>query len=255
MKKAEPSKKEVSDPEKEIEEKKEDSLIVIEEKAEETKTEEAKEASDEKTETNEEENKEKEVEKPTKTEEPKETEKEEKQPELDQPQPVFEENMEVKKPSFKRWIFLGLIVLSIAATIFVIASAIFLKNDQAGDSAETKQESQKQEEPTNTPTLTPTPTPDRGKIQLKVLNGGGIPGLAGKAKEFLESLGYKDIKTGNADSYDYQETEISVKEGAAGYLDLVIEDLGENYSVSSDSSTLEKDSPFDIIVILGKKKS
>ncbi|MFH1560975.1 MAG: LytR C-terminal domain-containing protein [Patescibacteria group bacterium] len=109
-------------------------------------------------------------------------------------------------------------------------------------------------EPTPVPTEapSPTPTPDRSGIKLKVLNGSGVPGLAGEAKDILEGLGYLDVAVGNANSYDYTETEIAVKEDGQEYFELLLTDLSGDYSVASQSSVLDEDSQYDAVVTLGK---
>jgi hypothetical protein len=104
------------------------------------------------------------------------------------------------------------------------------------------------------PEPTPTPTLERSELKVKILNGSGISGLAGKAKDLLEGKGYEEIATGNADSFDYEETTVQVKEDKSAFLDLLVEDLSEDYLVSTDSlEPLEEESAFDAIVILGKE--
>ena len=76
--------------------------------------------------------------------------------------------------------------------------------------------------------------------------------MAGEAKDFLEGLGYEDVDTGNAGAYDFEETEVAIKEGKEEYLDLLIGDLSEEYEVSEDSETLDEDSDYDAVVTVGK---
>jgi copper homeostasis protein CutC len=63
----------------------------------------------------------------------------------------------------------------------------------------------------------PTPTPkilvDKQAVRIKVLNGSGVSGKASAVKEILKEKGYQEILTGNADSFDYEKTEVSVKKG------------------------------------------
>ena len=63
-----------------------------------------------------------------------------------------------------------------------------------------------------TPTASPSSSLKREQIKLQVLNGSGISGFAGKAKTYLEGLGYKDVMTGNAKTSDFTNTVISVKD-------------------------------------------
>lgn len=95
---------------------------------------------------------------------------------------------------------------------------------------------------------------NREDLSLQVLNGSGVLGEAGRVKEFLEELGYKDVAVGNADSTDYQETEVSIKENKKDYLELLTDDLSEKQTLSSQTALyLDKNSLFDAIIIIGKK--
>lgn len=102
---------------------------------------------------------------------------------------------------------------------------------------------------------TPTPTPevelDRAELKVQVLNGSGTPGMAGKAQEHLEGLGYQDIDTGNADDYDYKETVIAIKPSKEKYLGLITKDLAEEYTVASETEELDEDSDFDVVITVG----
>lgn len=110
--------------------------------------------------------------------------------------------------------------------------------------------------PTPTPAPTPTPTPaapKRSDIKVQVLNGGGTPGSAGKAKTFLEEKGYTVGETGNTDEYTYKTTEILVKSGKDAYLEFLKADLADEYTIGTAAATLPEDVAFDAQVIVGKK--
>jgi hypothetical protein len=114
--------------------------------------------------------------------------------------------------------------------------------------------------PTPTPTSTPTPTPtpdvsqlDRSVLSIQVLNGSGIAGEAGKMKDALEEKGYTVENTGNAETYDYETTEIFVKAESEEYLPLLEEDLKELYSLGTVEATLEDDVTYDVRIIVGKE--
>lgn len=111
-------------------------------------------------------------------------------------------------------------------------------------------------EPTPAPTPTPIPAPilKRENLKVQVLNGAGVAGTAGKAKEFLEELGYKDVDTGNADSYDFGQTEIAIKEDKEEYAKLLKDDLSKEYAVSEDVTALKDDSEYDVIITIGKEQ-
>lgn len=110
--------------------------------------------------------------------------------------------------------------------------------------------------PTSTPAPTPTPAPaavSRADIKLEVLNGGGIPGSAGKAKTFLEDKGYIVENVGNTDEYTYDETEIHVKPSKESYLETLKADLSQDYTIGTAAADLSADSPYDAQIIVGKK--
>lgn len=108
--------------------------------------------------------------------------------------------------------------------------------------------------PTSTPTPTPTPAvPNRADITIEVLNGSGVGGAAAKMQEFLEGKGYDVGRAGNADSSDYEETEIHVKSQSQEFLSLLEDDISEGYTVGSASADLADNSDFDAQVIVGKE--
>ncbi|MDP1721870.1 MAG: LytR C-terminal domain-containing protein [Candidatus Gottesmanbacteria bacterium] len=112
--------------------------------------------------------------------------------------------------------------------------------------------------PTPTPTPVPTamPTPAavvRGDITVQVLNGGGTPGSASKAKALLEKIGYTVAATGNTDEYTYKKTEIHVKAGKEAYLELLKKDVASDYTLGTSSADLSADSSYDAQVIVGKE--
>ncbi len=107
--------------------------------------------------------------------------------------------------------------------------------------------------PTPMPEPTPTPELDRADLTIQVLNGSGAPGVAGTAEDLLLDLGYQEIDTGNADTYDYQQTEVSIKESKDEYLQMLLTDLKDEYTVSSESAYLDEDFDFDAQIIIGQE--
>ncbi|PLX27092.1 hypothetical protein C0583_05100 [Candidatus Parcubacteria bacterium] len=81
---------------------------------------------------------------------------------------------------------------------------------------------------------------------IEILNGGGLSGAATKAKEVIEEQGYKVIKTGNANSFDYEYTVINYKTDLKNDAKRIAEDLG----VVPDLKELS-DEDFDIQIIIG----
>ena len=110
--------------------------------------------------------------------------------------------------------------------------------------------------PTTQP-VTSTPTPaiklNRKDFKIKVLNGSGISGKAKEAASILEKLGYKVIEIGNADSFDYKETVIKIKEEKKNFASLLTDDLKTYYTVSEKTVLLEENG-VDAVVIVGKRE-
>lgn len=108
--------------------------------------------------------------------------------------------------------------------------------------------------PQGTPTPTPIPVQAaRSDITIQILNGGGTPGSASKAKAFLEKKGYTIAETGNTEEYTYKKTELLVKPGKEVYLEFLKGDLEADYTIGTASATLPADVAFDARVIVGKK--
>lgn len=105
--------------------------------------------------------------------------------------------------------------------------------------------------PTQPPTATPTPSFKRDEINIKVLNGSGTAGKAGEVKEILDEVGYKEIVTGNADSFDYETTVFEIKKEKNEVLEFLKEDLGD-YLSKFESKNLAEEETADVIIIVGK---
>lgn len=103
------------------------------------------------------------------------------------------------------------------------------------------------------PTPTPTPSASRADLKIQVLNGGGVAGAGSKMKDLLESKGYTVSNVGNADSFDFQSTEILVKSGKEAYLSLLESDLKADYSLGTSAATLSEESAYDARVTVGKE--
>lgn len=93
-------------------------------------------------------------------------------------------------------------------------------------------------------------------LKVQVLNGSGKVGEAGVVKTALTKAGFTagNITTGNASSYNFTDTEVSLKEGIS---DSVFNDikkaLGENYSVVQKDN-LGASASFDVVITVGKAK-
>lgn len=162
--------------------------------------------------------------------------------------------------NYKQWFLIALVV---GLALVVISGGIWIYQKAIG-SKKTSATSEITPTPTEemaatTPEVSPveelTPTPGKkAELKIQILNGGGVKGEAARAAQLLDKTGFKNIKTGNADRFDYEKTEISIKEGQKEFLQEITEALSENYTVSSDAKTLEEKETYDVVIIIGKNK-
>lgn len=145
-------------------------------------------------------------------------------------------------------------------TILILIAIIFFSWKFLGNRFESKDEvsnDQLEEIPTSTPTAsnaaTPTPKLEKSDLKIQVLNGSGQKGAASSLKKLLIENSYdNDIKTGNADNFKYTETVIEIKNEKKDYLTLLLDDLKNEYNISSDSAVLDESNDFDVVIIIGK---
>ena len=111
--------------------------------------------------------------------------------------------------------------------------------------------------PTPEASLLPSPSAEvllnKKDLQIQILNGSGVTGAAKKAQDYLEGLGYTVSAVGNASSSDYTTTQISLKDSKKDYLPLLKKDLSEKYEVADTIDSLEDNSKYDAVIILGTK--
>lgn len=108
------------------------------------------------------------------------------------------------------------------------------------------------------PTEEPTPTVkevDRSEITIQVLNGSGITGEAGYLQGVLASLGYDEIKTGNASKQNLETTTVSYSEDIDEAIQKEITGkLKDVYKkVEEKTSSAQKD--YDVIITVGLRKN
>jgi hypothetical protein len=103
-----------------------------------------------------------------------------------------------------------------------------------------------------TPLPTEAPAVKKDTLKIRVLNGTGIVGEAGKLESVLKGMGYGSIVTGNADNYNYVTTKVSFsKTFPKSYRQEITEKLSSIYSsVAEDELEL---GGFDAVIIVGKK--
>lgn len=87
---------------------------------------------------------------------------------------------------------------------------------------------------------------------IKVLNGSGKGGEAGKLEKTLKEKGFSVLEIGNADNSDYEKTKIQVKKKVSkDYLTKLIAVLEELFDVE-DRENLDEDEDVDVIITVGR---
>jgi len=103
-----------------------------------------------------------------------------------------------------------------------------------------------------------TPTPeviDKLAYSIRILNGSGIAGEAGRIRTLLDEEGFDVSGTGNADRYDYEDTVVRTKASVSkAYVELLKDVLAKRKSVYSIDE-LEETSADDIVIIVGRTVS
>jgi len=87
-------------------------------------------------------------------------------------------------------------------------------------------------------------------LSLRIENGAGIPGIAGRARNFFEEFGYVVESIGNADVIGNNQTLIKIKPGKAAYQDLIKEDMKDDFDVVVEED-LAEDAAYDALLIIG----
>jgi polyisoprenyl-teichoic acid--peptidoglycan teichoic acid transferase len=88
---------------------------------------------------------------------------------------------------------------------------------------------------------------DDPTVRVIVYNGSGEPGVAGQAAQVLIRGGFRVVDTKNADTFDYDETQIVVQRGDPQSGERVREVLGVGEVVSQPA----EQEVADIIIIIG----
>lgn len=162
--------------------------------------------------------------------------------------PIYQESQEKNA----KWLWLLIVLIIIGALVFAFFRGIgpFAKYSPFVQVAS----------PTPEATIVPaeefTPVPetlDKSVPKIKVLNGSGIAGKASAVKDYLEGKGYTVISVGNADNYDFTNTEVDFKADFLKYKDQLINDLSDKYSAVAGADNLESTDSADIAVIVGSK--
>ncbi len=169
-------------------------------------------------------------------------------------EPVTQGEDKPKKSSFKV-IFFTALVSAIVTAALGGGLYVYLTGASLGSVKEQVEEKIVASTPTPTPIPTPTPTPEPviDAYSVSVLNGSGTAGAAGEAEDLLTEAGFDVTNTGNAKTFDFEETVIQVKEDLPqAVVDKLEEVLSESYSVTTGEA-LEETSTYDVVVTVGSK--
>ena len=145
---------------------------------------------------------------------------------------------------------LVLIAGIVAGGLFYYKSKVAVTKDESGSS-----------ETVATPTLgsqtTPTPSEEvkLSDYSVQILNGSGIPGEAGKVVDLLKKEGFSDLKTGNADSYSYTISEISLKKDTPEAVFAAVKKAMVGYKIVRQEEALDAKGDFDIKIVVGATKA
>ncbi len=91
----------------------------------------------------------------------------------------------------------------------------------------------------------------KGDLSIRIENGAGIPGIAGKLKEKLDGLGYNVLEIGNASSTDHPTTLLKFKASKAKYEPLLKADMSDHtITVTED---LPETANYDVLITIGAK--
>jgi len=93
---------------------------------------------------------------------------------------------------------------------------------------------------------------DRSTVRLKVMNGAGWQGVAAKAADSMQQLGYQNVKTGSTKNL-YPDTTVYYRPGHESQGKTVANDLNPNgnYTVSEDADVTSSNNA-DVVLVIGK---
>ena len=150
------------------------------------------------------------------------------------------------------WILMILALILIIGGIYFLVKKSSNKEITGSPTPEGFASETTQPEITQEPTSTPAPV-DKKNIKIQISNGTGITGEASYLQGKLRTLGYTNISVGNADSEDFEATEVTFSSSIAK--DVVDEITKELESIYTDVSTKTGSTgSFDIKIITGLRK-
>lgn len=155
--------------------------------------------------------------------------------------------------------FVYLIPLGIVIGFIIFTISFFVTNGSGSFASVSSLVNQTTITPTDAVQFTPEPTREptpteapiavaKEELKIRVLNGSGTSGVAGKVATLLKEAGYTDVSTGNADEYDYEDVTIRYVKEAAGALPDVQKALENSYTVSETEEAALNEVALEIVV-------
>jgi hypothetical protein len=102
--------------------------------------------------------------------------------------------------------------------------------------------------------ISPTPTSiPNTAFKIQVLNGSGVAGQAGAVTQLLAKNDFSVAATGNADNFNYDQTQIQTKSSVPlTVMAQITQSLQSDFDPSILTKKLPESSEFDIIITTGK---
>lgn len=91
---------------------------------------------------------------------------------------------------------------------------------------------------------------NKADLKIRVENGAGIEGIAGKTQTFLEEAGYTVTEIDNAEETGRNDTLVKFKSSKIEFKDLLIDDISQEYDVVVEEE-LDEDLEHDVLIIVG----
>lgn len=164
-------------------------------------------------------------------------------------EPQVQPEVEGAKNGGYKWLVMIVVVLVVAAV--VVWGIIFWQKSQPATKVTIDISST-----TSTVVESPTPTLVEFKLsdyKIKVLNGSGIAGEAGRVKTLLETAGFVVESTANAETYDFTKTIVSAgSKVVPGFVSKLQDELGKKYTIGSAGSLGED---MEVEIVVGSEKA
>jgi len=157
-----------------------------------------------------------------------------------------------QNPQFKKSKVNGTVwVVLFAIAVIVIGGFVLSRQQKKVPEAKKDVVVEKKE-----PSPTAKPKIEKSSVKIQVVNGTGTPGQAGIVVKSLEGTGYSadNIKTANAEKFTTLTTTITARTDFEEIVNNIKDVLKPTFEeVTVDSSNLNSDSEFDIVIVTGGK--